>query len=247
MIIIWFDDWKYQTRMVIIVMRTDIIWSLLRPAREVGGRLCSWLSYKILKIIRKFSAFSKYCLRNWETSISGLRMVTSRFWNYLQCCQLLIVLEGIRSDGGDTIAGYIAEKQVSQVTIGRIELSDISWSSFFFGVLILTFVWDSEHFWKQRMGFPWSCFSRGALTITDYDWECCIQCIKINVFWLMHLISYDQSIIPHEIFFSINSAHSSFVSGGSSSGTFVRPRFLQSTVPGYCQYSWKYHNDGGYL
>ena len=120
MIIIWFDDWKYQTRMVIIVMKTDIIWSLLRPAREVGGRLWSWLSYKILKIIRKLSAFSKYCLRNWETSIIGLRMVTSRFWNYLQCCQLLIVLEGIRSDGGDAIAGYIAEKQVSQVTIGRI-------------------------------------------------------------------------------------------------------------------------------
>ena len=131
MIIIWFDDWKYQTRMVIIVMKTDIIWSLVRPAREVGGRLCSWLSYKILKIIRKFSAFSKYCLRNWETSILGLRMVTSRFWNYLQCCQLLIVLEGIRSDGGDTIAGYIAEKQVSQVTIGRIEFGyNISWSSY---------------------------------------------------------------------------------------------------------------------
>ena len=130
MIIIWIDDWKYQTRTVIIVMKTDIIWSLLRPAREVGGRLCSWLSYKILKIIRKFSAFSKYCLRNWETSISGLRMVTSRFWNYLQCCQLLIVLEGIRSDGGDAIAGYIAEKQVSQVTIGRIEFGDISWSSY---------------------------------------------------------------------------------------------------------------------
>ena len=131
MIIIWFDDWKYQTRMVIIVMKTDIIWSLVRPAREVGGRLCSWLSYKILKIIRKFSAFSKYCLRNWETSILGLRMVTSRFWNYLQCCQLLIVLEGIRSDEGDTIAGYIAEKQVSQVTIGRIEVGyNNSWSSY---------------------------------------------------------------------------------------------------------------------
>ena len=143
MIIIWFDDWKYQTRMVIIVMKTDIIWSLLRPAREVGGRLWSWLSYKILKIIRKLSAFSKYCLRNWETSISGSRMVTSRFWNYLQCCQLFIVLEGIRSDGGDTIAGYIAEKQVSQVTIGRIELSDISWSSFF---------WSSYSYIRLRLG-----------------------------------------------------------------------------------------------
>ena len=244
MIIIWFDDWKYQTRMVIIVMKTDIIWSLLRPAREVGGRLCSWLSYKILKIIRKFSAFSKYCLRNWETSILGLRMVISRFWIFETTYSVVNCWLYLKASGAMEVTRL---RDISlRSKYHRWQLEELN-SVIFHGVLILTFVWDSEHFWKQRMGFSWSCFSRGALTITDYDWECCIQCIKINVFWLMHLISYDQSIIPHEIFFSINSAHSSFVSGGSSSGTFVRPRFLQSTVPGYCQYSWKYHNDGGYL
>ena len=41
------------------------------------------------------------------------------------------------SDGGDTIAGYIAEKQVSQVTIGRIELGDIGVLFFYLEFLFL--------------------------------------------------------------------------------------------------------------
>ena len=64
----------------------------------------------------------------------------------------------------------------------------------------------------------------------------------ISDLWSMHngrcnLINLLR-LIFHWIL-STSSAHSSFVSGGSSFGTFVRPRFLQSTVPG----SWHYGDD----
>ena len=78
--------------------------------------------------------------------------------NYSQCCQLLIVLEGIRIDGDELIA-----RNVSGVYSISISIS-MSMSMMMMRMR-LTFAWDSVHFWKPMPGFPQYCFSPAAFLI----------------------------------------------------------------------------------